>query len=133
MGNTQAHSIRRSLSIYKQPQGTGRGSPNWYARVYMRIGDRTLHVSSTDTSDIRQAKIQAENYWADCLIASRRAGSSSSSFEAPKINDGRFDLVAERWLAGRKIDTGDDPKRLRANKDDESDCFAANGLGVDFD
>lgn len=132
MGKTQAHSIRRGLSIYKQPQGTGRGSPNWYARVYMRIGDRMLHVRSTGTSDIRQAKIQAENYWADCLIASRGGGSSSSSFKAPKINDGRFDLVAKRWLAGRKIDAGDDPRRLRACKDDEADYFAANGLGAFF-
>jgi hypothetical protein len=53
VGTTEAIRIRKGLSIYKQPIRQGRGSPYWYARVYMLIGDRDTHTRSTRTADTK--------------------------------------------------------------------------------
>jgi len=68
---TEPISIRRGLSLYKQPIRPGGGSRFWYARVYMPIGERALHVKSTRTTDVGEAKRKAEQFWADCAIEQR--------------------------------------------------------------
>jgi hypothetical protein len=63
----QAIQIRRGLTLYKQV----RRSPNWYARAYMRVGGRTFHVKSTETSHVRADKEFAEDYWQERRIGQR--------------------------------------------------------------
>ena len=107
MGKTEAVRIRRGLSLYKQPLAAGRGSPNWYARVYMPIGGRAFHVKSTGTSDRCAAERWAESFWTDCVLLQRSGGQEAGV----KIDSWRFDLVAERWLESRRVaDIVDSPR-----------------------
>ncbi len=87
---TQAIRIRTGLSLYKQPL-----TPNWYARVYMPLGSKRLHVRSTGTTDVTAAKRCAEDFYADCLLR-RRYGEAGLPTKAGKATQPhyRFDLVA---------------------------------------
>jgi hypothetical protein len=113
MGTTEAIRIRKGLSIYKQPLRQGRGSPYWYARVYMLIGDRDTHTRSTRTADTKAAIERAEDFWGDCKLWQR--GGPEHFPEALRRTDTsrRFDRVADSWLAELERDAGSDSRRLR--------------------
>ena len=131
-GRTEAITIRRGLSLYKQPIGNGRGSPNWYARVYMPIGGRAIHAKSTGTSDVRAATKRAETYWAECAVLKQSGGKFAASNGARNPLDGCFDHVAERWLDAKKVAAGSDPRKIRAWQDDQYAYLAENGFAVFF-
>lgn len=131
-GKTESIQIRKGLCLYKQPLGKGRGSPNWYARVYMPIGGRENHTKSTGTTDQRDATKKAEAFWGECLMW-RQGGGGSPGSTGPKTKpELRFDRVAESWLENRKLDAGSDPRRLRNVKDCQSAYFAKNGFAAFF-
>src|SRR5436309_8089566 len=89
-------SIRRGLSLYKQPCQTGRGSPNWYARVFMNIAGRSTHVRTTKTTDEREARRRAEEFWSECAIR-RQFGDAGLPHcaERPMEVQYRFDRVVD--------------------------------------
>ena len=133
MTKTEAFSIRRGLSIYKQPVEPGRGSPNWYARVHMQLGDRATHVRSTKTTDAKLAKERAEAYWAELAILRQSGGSPVKRLNRSRDpEDASFDHVAERWLENRRIEAGSDPRGIRRWQDDRSAYLAQNGLAKFF-
>ncbi|HKC02923.1 MAG TPA: hypothetical protein VKC17_06430, partial [Sphingomicrobium sp.] len=62
---TEPIHLQRGLTLYKQPQTGGGGSPYWYARVWMRIGNQTVHTKSTGTTDQAAARRFAEDLLAE--------------------------------------------------------------------
>ncbi len=129
MGLTESHIIRRGLSIFKQPLSKGKGSPNWYARVYMPFGGRENHVESTKTSDKRQAVKYAETYWAECQLWKAGGPDSMPASLRKRVDPAkRFDRIAEDWLDQMKLDAGSDEVRLRDWRDKNQTYSAVNGL-----
>ena len=130
---TSSISIRRGLCLYKQPLHSGRGSPYWYARVYMKIGGRDVHARSTRTTDEREAWRQAEDFWAECAIRRRFGDAAIPGFGGKAVEvRWRFDRVVDGWLAGMEADAGSDPRRIRAYNDARKLCLAPNGLCAFF-
>jgi len=130
---TSPISIRRGLSLYKQPLHDGRGSPYWYARVHMKIAGRHVHIRTTATTDEKEARHRAEDFWAECTVK-RRFGEGAVPGTADRAVDirFRFDRVVDGWLAGMLADAGSDPRRLRAYDDARKLCVAPNGLAAFF-
>ena len=113
MSKTQSITIRKGLSIYKQPKSKGKGSPNWYARVYREFGGRSVHTKSTGTTDEKVARSIAEQHWTDCLLSSRHSqgiGETPANF---KSNVVRFDRVADAFLDNLQRGSGQDATSQR--------------------
>lgn len=123
--------IRKGLSLYKQPKRKGSGSPYWYARAFMRIGNKAVHTKSTGTTDIREATKRAEDLWAECLLRSRYGNlpNTDGSADQPVY---RFDRVADEWLDRKEAEAGSDPRKRRAYIDAKKLYTAINGLGAYF-
>ena len=68
---TSPISLGDGLSIYKQPKSPGRGSPNWYARIRIKHGNRGVHIKTTGTSDEKIAKERARQFMTDILVQQR--------------------------------------------------------------
>ena len=98
MSKTKSITIRKGLSIYKQPKSKGKGSPNWYARVYLEFGGRSVHTKSTGTTDQKSALLMAEQYRTDCLMSSRHFKGTGEVPPNFKSNGVRFDRVADAFL-----------------------------------
>lgn len=130
---TEAILIRRGLSLYKQPLAKGRGSPNWYARVYLPIAGKAIHTKSTGTSDLKDARKFAESFWADCHLLSRTADGTLPlpSGKATNIKM-RFDHIGEQWIKLKEQEAGKDKRLLRAVRDIKQSFYAKNGLATFF-
>lgn len=132
-GKTEARRIRKGLSLYKQPQRNGRGSPYWYARVYMKIGDRSLHTRSTETTDIRLAEKKAEELYVDCLkMRDGDLRGISSSVRTKVAPERRFDRVADQYLDRIKVEAGTNERGLRRLSDTRHSIMARNGFAAFF-
>ncbi len=129
MGKTQAIQIRKGLTLYKQVLG----SPNWYARAYVRVGGRAVHIKSTGTTDVKAATDFAEDYWQDRRIEQRleRAGGPLLGLTQRRADMG-FDRVADAWLDQTKAEAGKNKSKLRACKDNWHACFGKGGFAVFF-
>src|SRR5688572_16684393 len=127
---TEPIHLQRGLTLYKQPLSSRGGSPYWSARVWMRIGNRTVHTKSSGTTDAMAAKRFAEDFFGECLMR-RRYGDvrpSSNGTAAKSIH--RFDRVAQDWLDQKKAVAGSDSRKLRAYDDARKLLTAPNGLGA---
>jgi hypothetical protein len=129
---TEPIHLQRGLTLYKQPLTSGGGSPFWYARVWMRIGNQTVHTRSTGTTDQAAAKRFAEDFFAECLFRRRYGDAMSSNQTGAPVHKHRFDKVADEWLGRKKVAAGNDPRRLRAFDDARKLMAAPNGLGAFF-
>lgn len=132
-GKTESIQIAKGLSLYKQPKSPGRGSPYWYARVYMPFDGRPLHVKSTGTTDERLATRIAEDFWADCILRRREIELNPAAAAASQIRDAvRFDRVGDDWLGQKKREAGTDERRLRAYKDSYHAFMGRTGFAAFF-
>lgn len=132
-GKTESIQIQRSVSLYKQPLSQGRGSPNWYARVYMPIDGKRLHVKSTGTTDKKLAELFALEFYGDCLVRSRTLDGTLPVSQISKLsNTACFDKIADKFLDQLKTEAGDDARRLRNWKDHFGTIHAPNGFGAFF-
>ena len=129
---TQPIHLRRGLTLYKQPLTSRGGSPNWYARVWMRIGEQCVHTKSSGTTDAVAAKRFAEDLYAECLIQRRYGRSLETGGDATGAHSRRFDVVADQWLDQKKAFAGSDRKKIRACTDARKLITAPNGLGAFF-
>lgn len=129
---TEAIRIRKGLSIYKQPKGKGKGSPFWYARVYMAIGGKTTHVQSTRTTDVRTAKNLAEAFWLNKLLEQRGSAADPSEPAFRTAAKGRFDRVADQFFESLELDAGSDPTSQRRLKDYHANLFSLGGFAAFF-
>lgn len=128
---TEPIHLQRGLTLYKQPLSSRGGSRYWYARVWMRIGDRTVHTKSTGTTDAAAAKRFAEDLYAQCMM--RRLYGDLPGSAGVAVNPiHRFDKVADDWLDQKKAGAGSDSRRLRAYDDARKLLVAPNGLGAFF-
>ena len=126
---TEPIQIFRGLSLYKQPITCRGGSPYWYARVWMRIGDREVHTKSTGTTDVPAATRFAREFFGDCVFKQRSGEALGSSSTKPSR---RFDVIADEWLTQKKTLAGLDHRKLRAYNDARKLITAPNGLGAFF-
>lgn len=132
-GKTEAISIRTGVAIYKQPKSQGRGSPNWYARVYMPIDGKNLHTKSTKTTDQKEAYRLAEHFYGLCLIRSMTLdGTLPASQSVAAVKASRFDEITDDFLNDLKTAAGNDPRRLRNWKDHHGTVHGKGGLGLFF-
>ena len=129
---TEPIHIRRGLSLYKQPITGKGGSPYWYARVWMRSGERCIHTKSTSTTDEAAARRFAEDFYGDCLIRKRYGDNPALGSHGSASPTRRFDVVADQWLKQKKAIAGSDPKKLRGYDDARKLLTAPNGLGAFF-
>ena len=129
---TQPICIRRGLTLYKQPLTSRGGSPNWYARVWMRIGSQCVHTKSSGTTDAMAAKRFAEDLYAECLVRRRYGEDHGSANAGAATPNRRFDVIADEWLDQKKIMAGTDRRKLRAWDDGRKLITAPNGLGAFF-
>lgn len=129
LSKTQSVKIRKGLTLYKQPQSKGRGSPNWYARVYREFGGRAVHTKSTGTSDLKIAQHFAEEYWAECLLNGKYSEGEAGVPVAFKPNlKARFDHIADAFLADLEGRCGADPTSQRNLADYKSVVHSKNGF-----
>ena len=129
---TQPICIRRGLTLYKQPLTSRGGSPNWYARVWMRIGSQCVHTKSTGTTDAITAKRFAEDLYVECLVRRRYGNDGGSTNAGAAAANRRFDVIADQWLDWKKLSAGTDRRKYRAFDDARKLVIAPNGLGAFF-
>ncbi|WP_395622162.1 hypothetical protein [Sphingomonas daechungensis] len=126
---TEPIHIFKGLSLYKQPITSRGGSPYWYARVWMRIGDREVHTKSTGTTDVPSATKLAQAFYGDCLLLQR---GQLPGLGSQITSSRRFDAIADEWLSQKKVMAGSDHRKLRACDDARKLINAPNGLGAFF-
>ncbi|MFD1612083.1 tyrosine-type recombinase/integrase [Sphingomonas tabacisoli] len=130
---TQSIKIRKGLYLYKQPQSKGRGSPNWYARVYLHINGRPAQTKSSGTTDERAAARFAEDYYIECLFQRKLAEQGFHSpigIKAAPVH--RFDRIADRFLEKCLADAGSDDRAIRRARDHKAALLGRGGLAVHF-
>lgn len=132
MNKTESIRISRGLRLYKQPKSQGRGSPNWYACVYMPINGRNLHTLTTGTTDVRLATKKAEDFRADCILWSRGVIPMPVSLQNRVDPAKRFDNVVDAFIDAETKEAGNDPKKLRNLIDKKSACFGEAGFAAFF-
>ena len=114
------------LSLYKQPKGPGRGSPNWYARARVKVGRRGVHIKSTGTSDEKLAKQRAQDLFSELLVQ-QRTGVPMATGQLSN-RPFRFDVIADQWLDALVNSAGNDDKKLRRYSDHRKVLLGKNGL-----
>lgn len=99
----------------------------------MKIGSKVLHVWSTRTTDLREAKKQAEEFWGDCLLRKRQCDGSLPTPSGLAVEAHyRFDQVGDEWLKRKKAEAGSDQRKQRAYRDAKNLYLAENGLAAFF-
>lgn len=126
---TEPVCLGHGLILYKQPKRPGRGSPNWYARVRMPIGNRRVHTKSTGTSDFQLAASRAQDFYGEMLLT-KQGGILPQGKQSDRAY--RFDLIADAWLDDLQRSAGDDDRRLRRYRDHRKIVMASNGLAAFF-
>ncbi|WP_136162393.1 tyrosine-type recombinase/integrase [Sphingomonas flavalba] len=130
-GKTEPISLQKGLSLYKQPLSKGKGSPNWYARVYLPIDGRDIHTKSTGTTDQKVAIKLAYEFYGECLVKAQIADGTLIPKGPASQSYVRFDRIADQWLDQLKSEVGDDPRKHRHWIDCKSAVLGRNGF-TDF-
>jgi integrase len=104
--------VRQGLVVYKQG-----GSPYWQARVYMNVNGQLVHTRSMRTTNLKDARKKAEDFYLDCRQWQR--GDTAMPARLIKRQDPKrlCDKVADDYLDALLKDAGDDPRRLAEHKD----------------
>lgn len=125
--------IRPGLSLYRQPKGPSIGSPNWYARARVKLGNRKVHVKSMGTTDERLARERAEEFYTDLCILKRGGQTETVICRGPMADRAyRFEILADAFLDGLQLAVGDDARRLQRYRDHKAILLAPNGLCAFF-
>lgn len=113
--------------------GKAKGSPNWYARVYMPIDGKFIHTKSTKTTDEKAARQFAEKFLGECLVQrSIRDGTLPAAIESIKKSEKRFDKIVDRWLNKLEVEAGDNERRIRHYKDCRGSALGVTGFATFF-
>ena len=132
MRKTEAVTIWRGLSLYRQPVSQYRGSPYWYARVHMPINGRTIHTRSTKTTDLKQAERIARDFWTDCRLWSRGDVPMPPTLRNHIDPAKRFDRLVDEWLDEMARDPNLDAKPSWNMRNKKQVFFGVNGLATFF-
>jgi hypothetical protein len=121
------------VSLYKQPLRKGRGSPNWYARVYLPFGGRSIHTRSTGTTDVKVARAFAQTFFQECLVQKGILdGTLPAAHEHVRKSKLRFDRIVDSYLDKLKAEMGDDPRLTRNFTDYKSAALGKSGFATYF-